>query len=293
MTKSLVYIIAGPTASGKSARALALARELSGVVINADSMQLYDGLPMLTAQPPAQDMEAVPHRLYGALDVYAQTNAVLWRDMAIAEIRAAIDGGQVPVVVGGTGFYLKALMEGLSPIPEIPPEVRILAEDLLDRVGMEEFFEIIKEHDSEFAAKADPQNRQRLVRAFEVIQHTGKKMSYWQSLPLEGTPDDLEFQVEIIMPEREVLYERCNVRFDLMVAQGVVDEVADFDERIEAGKIPPECPLTHALGFQPLQAYLRGEMDLETAIVLAKNETRHYAKRQATWFRHQMSGVDG
>ncbi|HNQ93010.1 MAG TPA: tRNA (adenosine(37)-N6)-dimethylallyltransferase MiaA [Alphaproteobacteria bacterium] len=288
MTKAIVHIIAGPTASGKSARALTLAQDLGGVVVNADSMQLYNGLALLTAQPSTDDCAVVQHRLYGVLGVHGQTNAVSWRAMALKEIREAIECDLVPVVVGGTGFYLKALMEGLSPIPEIPSEVRILAEDLLERVGMEDFFEIIREHDPDFAAKADPQNRQRLVRAFEVIQHTGRPMSYWQSLPLEGAPDDLEFNVEIISPERDVLYERCNARFDQMVAQGVVDEVAAFDELIEAGKIPPECPLTHALGFQPLQAYLRGEMDLETAIVLAKNETRHYAKRQATWFRHQM-----
>lgn len=288
MQRSIVHIIAGPTASGKSARALALALESGGVIINADSMQLYNGLPLLTAQPSLADFEKVPHRLYGVLDVHGQTNAVSWRKMALDEIYSVLSHGLVPVVVGGTGFYLKALMEGLSPIPEIPPEERILAEDLLEKVGLAEFFEIIKEHDAELAEKIDPQNRQRLVRAFEVIHYTGKKMSYWQSLPSEGVPEDLEFKVELMSPAREDLYARCNARFDQMVAQGVIDEVAEFDEKIEAGKIPPECPLTHALGFEPLQSYLRGEMDRDTAIVLAKNETRHYAKRQVTWFKSQM-----
>ncbi len=288
MDKKTVYIIAGPTASGKSARALELARTMNGVVINADSMQLYDGLPMLTAQPSAEDKEIAPHVLYGCLAPAAQTNAGSWRQMALVEIYKAIENGQLPVVVGGTGFYLKALMEGLSPIPEIPEAVRVLSDDLMDKIGLEEFFNQLKEIDPVWCEAADPYNRQRMVRAFEVYHHTRKPMSYWQSQPAVGAPDDLDFKVEIIMPEREVLYQRCDARFDQMIEQGVLAEVEAFDGLIERGFIPSSCPLTHALGFQPLQQYLNGELDLESAIILSKNETRHYAKRQSTWFRNQM-----
>jgi tRNA dimethylallyltransferase len=286
-----VHIIAGPTASGKSARALEIAVAQGGVVINADSMQLYDGLAMLTAQPSEADCAAAPHRLYGCLTPASQSNAVSWREMALTEIYAARDAGRVPIVVGGTGFYLKALMEGLSPIPEVPEEARVLSEDLMDSIGIEEFFKQLSEIDPVWCAAADPHNRQRLVRAFEVYHHTKKPLSYWQDLPKIGAPDDLDFKVEIILPERDVLYQRCDARFDQMIAAGVLEEVAAFDNLIERGFVPSSCPLTHALGFRPLQQHLNGEMDLDMAVMLSKNETRHYAKRQVTWFKHQMSQV--
>lgn len=286
--KSLVHVIAGPTASGKSALVLALAQDVDGVIINADSLQIYDGLPLLTAFPSAEDRALVPHVLYGVLSPDAPCDAVSWRTMALAEIRGALGRGQVPIVVGGTGFYLKTLMEGLSPIPAIPEEVRVLSDDLMDRIGIEEFFKQLQEIDPEWAAKADPYNRQRLVRAFEVYHHTGKPMSYWQSLPPVDVALDLDFKVRLILPEREELYRRCDARFDTMMAHGALEEVRAFDERIARGDVPSNCALTHALGFRPLQAHLNGESDIETAIYLAKTETRHYAKRQMTWFRHQM-----
>lgn len=286
--QSLVHIIAGPTASGKSALALELAQEVGGVIINADSLQIYDGLPLLTAFPSADDRALAPHALYGVLAPEEPCDAVSWRTMALAEIRDALGRGQVPIVVGGTGFYLKALMEGLSPIPPIPEEVRVLSDDLMDRIGTEAFFKQLQEIDPDWADKADPRNRQRLVRAFEVYHHTGKPMSYWQSLPPVDVALDLDFKVRLVLPEREELYRRCDARFDVMMAHGALEEVGAFDERISRGDVPSNCALTHALGFRALQAHLNGESDLETAIYLAKTETRHYAKRQVTWFRHQM-----
>lgn len=293
MKRFHVHIIAGPTASGKSAYALNLAREIGGAVINADSLQIYDGLPLLTAQPSENDQACCPHYLYASMSPDATVNAMDWRDMAIAEIYKARADGLVPVVVGGTGFYLKTLMQGLSPIPEIPNEVRILSEDLMDQLGIEDFFLQLKSLDPVLAERIDPHNRQRLIRAYEVMAHTGKPMSYWQSLPPVGVPEDMDFQPHIILPERDALYARCNARFDQMVVQGVVEEVRHFDDLILAGKVPFDCALTHALGFRPLQAHVRGEMDLDTAIILSKNETRHYAKRQVTWFRHQMPQKSG
>lgn len=288
MNKHKVHVIAGPTASGKSAHALTLAQNIGGVIINADSLQLYDGLAMLTAQPSAEDKALAPHLLYGITPPDITLTAMDWRKMALAALETVIEDGKVPIIVGGTGFYIKTLMEGLSPIPEVPNEVRILSEDLMDQLGIEAFFEQLKTLDPVLCEKIDPQNRRRLVRAYEVIAHTGKPMSYWQSFPPVGAPDQYDFQVQIILPERDTLYDRCNARFDIMVANGVVEEVRQFDDLIMAGKIPFDCALTHALGFQPLQSHVRGEMDLETAITLSKNETRHYAKRQTTWFRNQM-----
>lgn len=288
MTKFDVHILAGPTASGKSARALALAREVGGVIINADSLQIYDGLGILTAQPQDDEKQEIPHMLYAVMSPNASVTAMDWRRMAIDEIYRAHTQGKVPIVVGGTGFYLKTLINGLSPIPEIPNEVRILSDELLDRIGIEEFFRQLQKVDPVIAEKIDPHNRQRLVRAYEVFAHTGKPLSYWQSLPPVDIPSDMNFKTDVLMPERDMLYERCNARFDMMIEQGAVERVRDFDDKILAGKIPFDCPLTHALGFQPLQAHVRGEMDLGTAITLAKNETRHYAKRQVTWFKNQM-----
>lgn len=293
MDKQIVQIIAGPTASGKSARALERARTRPSVIINADSMQLYAGLPLLTAQPGPADMEEIPHRLYGCLDANDHANAMGWRERALAEIYAALDAGQVPLVVGGSGFYLKALIEGLSPIPEIPEEIRVLSDDLMDHIGVDAFYKKLIELDPGLEGRIDPHNRQRLVRAYEVSYYTGKPMSYWQSLPPVGVPEDLAFEIELILPERDDLYARCDGRFDEMVANGVMDEVTSFDDAINAGKVSPDSPLTRALGFVPLQSFLNGESDLDTAIMLSKNDTRHYAKRQLTWFRHQLTGRHG
>lgn len=288
VAKTEVILVAGPTASGKSAHALALAQTCRGVIINADSLQLYDGLAQLTAHPSVEDKALIPHYLYGVIPPDQSVTVMDWRRMALETIYMVRDAGYTPIVVGGTGFYLKTLMQGLSPIPEIPNDVRVLAEDLMDRVGIAEFFAQLKIADPVIAERIDPFNRQRLIRAYEVFLYTGKPLSSWHSIPSVGIPEDLEFKPVVILPEREVLYNRCNTRFDKMVSCGVIDEVRAFDDAILAGKIPFDCPLTHALGFQPLQAYVRGEMDLDTAIVLSKNETRHYAKRQVTWFKHQM-----
>lgn len=281
-------MIAGPTAGGKSARALRLAEECNGVIINADSLQLYDALPLLTAQPSEPDKAHAPHRLYALLTPEQSCTAMLWREMALTEIRAALSQGQTPIVVGGTGFYLKALIEGLSPIPEVPEEVRVLAQDLMDRIGIEAFYRSLQEQDPDTAAKIDRHNPQRLVRAWEVLAHTGQGLSYWHTLPKAEPADDLDFRVTLVSPPREDLYRSCDVRFLTMMEKGALEEVRAFDALIEDGKVPLDAPVTHALGFKPLQAHLRGEHDLDTAIFLAQNETRHYAKRQVTWFRHQL-----
>lgn len=285
-----VLVLAGPTASGKSARALQHAREGkgNGVIINADSLQIYDALPLLTARPEAEDMGGVPHLLYAALSPRETCDAALWRDMALREIRAALSADLRPILVGGTGFYLKSLLEGLSPIPDIPDDVRLLGEELMDRVGIEEFFGLLAERDPKTAQRLDPRNRQRILRAWEVLVHTGKPLADWQSIPRLPPAPDLVFDVEILLPERDVLYDRCNRRFLKMMDRGALEEVRNFDDQILKGEVQETAASTHALGFRPLQSHLRGEIDIETAVLLAQNETRHYAKRQVTWFRHQI-----
>lgn len=283
-----VEVFAGPTAGGKSALALEMAQRNDGIIINADSLQIFNALPLLTAQPSTTDQTAIPHRLYGLLDPGDACSAIIWREFALTEIRTALREGRTPILVGGTGFYLKALIEGLSPIPEIPEAVRVLSEELLDRIGLVDFYAALREKDPETAARLDPQNRQRLIRAWEVLTHTGQGLSAWHRLPRVEPDPGLTFSVHLVMPLRAELYDRCDRRFLAMIEAGAVEEVRAFDDLLLSGKVPLDAAVTHALGFQPLQQHVRGEIDLETAIFLAQNETRHYAKRQSTWFRHQL-----
>lgn len=287
-SKINVHIIIGPTASGKSAHALKKAATCNGVIINADSLQIYDALPLLTAQPSAADKAQMPHRLYGTMAAQDICTAALWRDLAIQEIRLAQAQGQTPLVVGGTGFYIKALTEGFSPIPDVPAQIRADSNALQEKLGNPAFHAALAEIDPVMAARLHPNDTQRLVRAWEVITATGQSLSEWQALPPAGPPADLSFTIEVIMPERDVLYERCNARFDQMMDQGALDEVKAFDDLIKAGTVPADSAVTHALGFQALQSYLAGALSLEDAIIQAKADTRHYAKRQTTWCRNQI-----
>ncbi len=291
--KTTVHIICGPTASGKSARGLDLAHEKNGVIINADSLQIYNRLPILTAQPSDGDKQVAPHRLYNLLEPNLQMTAGAWRQLALTEIDFAIENNQTPIIIGGTGFYLKALIEGLSPIPEIPASVRIMAEDLMDELGIEGFHNLMREKDPVMAARLHPNDRQRNLRAYEVMAHTGESLSEWQKAPKIEPDPKLVFDIEVIIPEREILYARCDERFKQMVKIGAVEEVAKLDDDIMAGRVNIDAPITHALGFDALQQHVRGEIDLDTAIFMAQNETRHYAKRQTTWFRNQINLESG
>ncbi|MBN8520798.1 MAG: tRNA (adenosine(37)-N6)-dimethylallyltransferase MiaA [Alphaproteobacteria bacterium] len=284
-----VYVIAGPTASGKSSRALDLASRINGVVINADSMQVYDALPMLTAQPSAEDRVHIPHRLYGVIDPLTSYSAGNWRERAIFEIKDVLTHGQTPIITGGSGLYIKALMEGFSPIPDIPPDVRQNAIDLQAQLGNPGFHALLAERDPVMAARFHPFHTARLVRAWEVIEATGKSLAEWQKLPKEKPPAEWTFDVEVILPDRDLLNTRCDARFDAMMENGVLDEVEHFSRRLQID-IPPQALINRALGLQPLLSYLRGDMIRDDAISQAKLETRQYAKRQMTWFRHQIKG---
>lgn len=289
MTKSQdVLVIAGPTASGKSALAMQRAKEIGGIIVNADSLQVYNALPILTARPSEEDMHHIPHRLYGFLQPHESLTAMEWARRAVTEIRSILESGQIPIVVGGTGFYIKTLITGLSPIPDIPQTIRIMAQDMMDSLGKEAFFVELSAHDPVIAETIDQHNTQRLVRAMEVFLGTGRPLSYWQSLPAIPLAPELTFKTEIVMPERDVLYARIDKRFDDMMAEGAIEEVKTLDGQIQSGVVPFDSACLHALGFESLQAYLHGDIDLDAAIYLGKNETRHYAKRQVTWFRHQM-----
>ncbi len=281
-----VLVVTGPTASGKSALALDVAVEFTGTVINADSMQVYRDLAILTARPPAADQARVPHRLYGVLSASERCSAGRWLDMACREIEAAHAEGRLPVVVGGTGLYLKALMSGLSPIPEIPDDVRRAARERHTRLGGDAFHAEVARVDPETARRLPPGDGQRLIRAFEVFQATGVPLSTWQRRE-SGTPAiAARFATLALAPPRDELYRAIDRRFDAMVAAGAVDEIAALDRLGLDG----DLPAMKAVGVPDLRRHLRGETSLEDACASAKRASRNFAKRQLTWQRHQVAG---
>ncbi|HYD32464.1 MAG TPA: tRNA (adenosine(37)-N6)-dimethylallyltransferase MiaA [Azospirillaceae bacterium] len=277
-------VIGGPTASGKSALALDVAEAFGGVVINADSMQIYREMRVLTARPTSEDEARVPHRLYGALPVTERCSAARWRDLALAEIRTAAGQGRLPVVVGGTGLYLRALMEGLADIPSVPEAVRDVARERHRALGGEAFRAELVARDPA-AARLFAGDTQRLVRAWEVLEATGRPLSAWQEQS-GNAPEGLRFLVFVLDPPREALYAACNGRFLTMMEAGAPEEV----QAMEAIGLAPDLPAAKALGLPELRACLRGELTRGDAVRLAQQATRRYAKRQGTWFRHQVIG---
>jgi tRNA dimethylallyltransferase len=283
-----VVVIGGPTASGKSGLALAVAEALDGTVINADSMQLYAELDVITARPPAEDLARAPHRLYGVLPVAERGSAARWRDLALAEIAEAKAAGRLPVVVGGTGLYLRALMQGLSDVPAIPDGVRAAAHARLAEQGGEAFRAALIARDPD-SVKLNPGDTTRLTRAWEVLEATGHPLSHWQSQTAQGAPEDLRFTILFLDPPRADLYALCDRRFVLMMEQGGLEEVRRLDELVQARDLPADLPALKALGVPELRRHLRGEIGMADAVALAQQSTRRYAKRQVTWFRHQLA----
>lgn len=284
-------MIGGPTASGKSALALEHAIAKNGVVINADSMQLYDALPTLTAQPGTDDLAAAPHRLYACLPPDRTCSAAQWQALANAEIDAARASGKAPIVVGGTGFYLDALLNGLSPMPDVPAAIREQATQRQAALGNPGFHAELARRDPVMAKKLHPNDTQRLIRAWEVLEASGRSLAHWQAQPRQAPPAGWRFRVTILLPERARLYQHCNDRFIQMINSGVLDEVEQLAARIENGAVAHDAAITHALGFRPLRQYLAGRLDRDSAIDQAQAETRQYAKRQTTWFRHQIKSA--
>ena len=279
---SPVVIVAGPTASGKSALALELAVARGGTIINADSQQNYRDLNILSARPDAAAMTRAPHRLYGFLDAAERGSVGLWRERALAEIAAAHQAGRLPFLVGGTGLYLRALERGLAAVPDIPASIRGEAAALYDRIGGAAFRERLAALDPAAAVRLPPGDRQRLLRAWEVVQATGRPLGEWQRRT-SGQPA-FRFATILFMPPREALYPACDRRFAAMIAAGGLDEARALMGR----GLPPDLPAMKAVGIPELIRHLRGEIGLGEAVTLGQRATRRYAKRQMTWFRHQL-----
>lgn len=281
-----LLVIGGPTASGKSALALALAEKLGGAVINADSMQIYRGLPILTAQPGAADLARAPHLLYGALDINETCSAGRWLDMAEGAIAAARAEGQVPIVVGGTGLYLRSLTGGLAPIPPIADAVRAATRARLAEIGPAAFHAELAARDPEMAARLRPSDSQRLSRAAEVLAATGRSLADWQR-DATAPPVAGRIRTVLLAPPRDALYAACDARFAAMLEQGAVEEARSVAARIETEALADSLPALKTLGLRELIAFSKGSLDLAGATAAAQQATRNYAKRQTTWFRGQ------
>ena len=278
-----VIVVAGPTASGKSALALDLAERRGGTVINADAMQTYDAFPILTAQPSAEERARVPHALYGVLPLGETVSAARWRTLAAAEIERVLAEGRVPILCGGSGLYIRTLMQGIAAIPEAPPELREQANADWAALGSRAFRERLALHDPEIVARLKPEDRQRHVRAWEVWQATGRPLSDWQRGEASAAP--WRFATVLLAPDRDWLRDRIARRFDVMMAAGVMAEVrAVFDRQPD-----PVWPGLKAHGAPEFFQHFRGEMTLGDVRRIAIDHTRQYAKRQMTWFRHQMT----
>jgi tRNA dimethylallyltransferase len=276
-------LIAGPTASGKSAFALEAAARDGGVIINADASQVYDGWRVLTARPSAEEEAQAPHHLYGHVDPSVRYSTGDWlRDIAMLLQGAALHGAR-PIIVGGTGLYFKALTEGLAQIPQPDAATRAAVNARLEAEGREALAADLVARDPATAAKIDLANPMRTMRALEVLEGTGRGLAAWWA----ETPPPLVGDAEkvLIAPERDVLYARCDTRFDLMIKGGVLDEVRAMMSR----DLPLELPAMKAVGAPELFAHVRGELTLDEAAERAKQATRNYAKRQMTWMRNQMS----
>lgn len=287
--QSPIVVIGGPTASGKSAVALSLAEILQKtgqqpVILNADALQLYADLSVLTARPSAGDEARAPHRLYGVLDGATRGTVGLWLDLVRAEISAVLEAGGAPIVVGGSGMYLYALMHGLAIIPEIDASVRREAVALHEKLGGAAFREKLAALDPDGAAKLHEGDPQRLIRAYEVVTGTGRTLESWQQDKHITPPANWRFERFVITPSRPVLYGNCDLRFDLMLKRGAMDEVRQLLTR----QLDPQLPVMKAVGVPELAAVMAGSMTLDQAKAKAQQATRNYAKRQLTWFRHQM-----
>ena len=266
--KKKVYIIAGPTACGKTKLSLDLAHKLNGQIINADSIQVYEDVPLLTARPTIQEMQDIPHHLFGYLDAFAVCNAHDW----LAQLPDLVDSIDTPIFVGGTGLYIKTLIEGLSPIPDIPDEIR----STVRQMTVSELKKIVPK-----AKLTDPQ---RLMRAAEVLKTTGKSIEWWYEQPKKPVLKDVEFFKIVILPEREKLYLQCNHRFEQMMEKGALHQVVELLQ-----KNPKKTGgVFQALGVSDLIDFIEAQKSLNKAIEHAQQQTRNYAKRQMTWFRHQL-----
>ena len=277
-------LLAGPTTSGKSALALRLAQAHGGVIINADSMQVYRDLRIITARPTPAEEATVPHRLYGHVDAAENYSVGRWCVDAASALKEAETSGLCPILVGGTGLYFKALTQGLAAVPPVPSEVRARVRTRLKEEGIASLYEELRQRDPASAERLMPADRSRITRALEVVLATGRSLTDWHRDGMKPAVDATRAIKIFLKVEREELYRRINARFDAMLAAGTLDEVRALAVR----GLDPTLPAMKAHGVPWLIRHLNGEITLEEAAEGGKRDTRRYTKRQGTWFRHQL-----
>ena len=282
--RSALALIAGPTASGKSDLAIDLARALAArgrraVIVNADSAQVYADLAVLSARPSPDEIQGFEHRLFGDWDGAAACSAADWAARATSEIAEIHTGDGVPILVGGTGLYLRTLLDGIAPVPEIDPDIRREVRAL----AVDQAYAALSRADPERAAMLAPADTTRIARALEVVRSTGRPLADWQRERSGGIADTVTLHPAVLLPPRDWLYARCDARFSRMLDRGAVAEV----EALLAREFDPALPVMRAIGVPEIAGYLRGEYGLEQARALGQQATRNYAKRQYTWFRRQ------
>ena len=280
--KNKCIVICGPTASGKSSLAITLARELGGEIINADSMQIYKELETLTSRPDRNDLEIVPHKLFGTREIINPCSVNIWNNLAQKSIENAVSRGRVPIVCGGTGMYIKYLSTQLATVPNIPAEVRLIAREKLMKLGNEKFYQELTKLDPKMEGLIPIGDSQRLVRAWEVFEVTRRSLFDWQAVNASQT--NLIVCNILLMPDREFLYASCDRRFLEFVDNGALNEA----KAIRDLELDPTLPGMKALGLLQLIDYLEGKITFDVAIAQAQQKTRNYAKRQMTWFRNQL-----
>ena len=278
-SKPPLALIAGPTASGKSALALALAERTGGVVVNADSAQVYRDLPVLSAAPAKSELARADHRLYGFLDAAVPCSAADWAEAAKREIADIHASGRLPILAGGTGLYIRTLIDGIAPVPPIDPAVRRQVREAPVAANRARLAEL----DPAAAARLNPADTTRIARALEVVLSTGRTLAQWQEQREGGIGRLVELRPLILLPPRDWLYLRCDERFAAMFESGAVDEV----QRLLARKLDPRLPAMRGIGVREISAFLAGETSRDEAIAAGQQATRRYAKRQYTWFAHQ------
>lgn len=272
-------LIAGPTASGKSAIALALAERTGGVIINADASQVYADLGVLSARPSPEEMARADHRLFGTMDGAHACSAAHWARLAKEEIAANHEAGRLPILVGGTGMYIGTLLDGIAPIPDIAADIRVQVRAMPVR----DTYAALQSEDPDSAARLAPADTTRVARALEVVRSTGRSILWWRQQKEGGIGAQISLAPLVLVPPRDWLFARCDARFEQMLEQGAVAEV----EALLARHLNPELPVMRAIGVREIGRWLAGEIDRESMIAQGQLATRQYAKRQYTWFSNQ------
>lgn len=272
----------GPTASGKSAIGLFLAQKLNAVIINADTMQCYRDLRVVTARPTDDELAQAPHAMYGIWEAHTHGNTALWQEQAVNEISAAHAGGKLPILLGGTGMYIKSLMEGIAPVPDISDAVRERVRAQWDE-NPTEVYRLLQEKDPTTATRLEANDKQRVIRALEVVEETGIGLGEWQAREVNPPFAPESYHIHYVDMPREDVYARIDKRFETMMDEGALEEV----EALMAKKLPSSMPVMRAHGVPEIMAHIKGEMTRADAIEQAQQNTRNYAKRQMTWLRNQ------